>query len=130
MSKAPIESRQLVHPGLLGHPGEALIKRCRRCQAVIGTLTEICPACMDKQYLTEELGYIEEVLHQRPLYAITVAHDRKKIPHLVLFRNTELGWCGCELHELADKRRRMHGVHFPEDLCAECTRIYERVSAR
>lgn len=110
----PDPSLRTVNPGL------AEGARCRRCGAPTGTVAVVCTSCATKQYLAEQLLYIAEVLAEKPAIAIEVARDRRQIPHLTLFANWRIAWCGALVTQPRGTRRRFQLEHLPPGMCEEC----------
>lgn len=93
---------------------------CVRCGAKTSTLSKICSACLNRDYIARQLDHIKERLAREPATLIELARDLRGIPHLVLLSTGRLAWCGALVTESPLKRRREKGANMPAALCPAC----------
>lgn len=93
---------------------------CVECGAPTLTVSVKCVGCLQRAYLLDEWEFVRERQRAFPLEPIEIATDRRKLPHLVLFRTPKLAWCGAEVSQIRSKRVWREPVKFPGDLCKLC----------
>src|SRR5215813_495473 len=107
---------------------------CLICGRATNSVSVKCEACMEKALVAEELEYVRDCLRMQPNPAIELAHDKRRLVHLVLFRSPKLVWCGAPVTQKKSERRTAkpgafadglcNGL-FPMDLCNRCFAAYQ-----
>jgi hypothetical protein len=122
MSRAPID------PRLAGSEFAPVNTLCRHCGKPTNTVSLICAACANQEYLRQALEYAREVLTLQPQQAIEAGHSKDGVLHLALFSAKFMAWCGAELSEARIKRKRHPPDRFPSELCPACAAHYREAA--
>lgn len=111
--------------------------RCVVCGKPTDSLSIKCVVCIGKAFVADAVASAGSWLKEQPRLPIWLAHDRRKIIHLVLFRASasHLGWCGARVTQRKSTRAMtrsdlltMPGVP-PKWLCGWCMQAFKQATS-